>query len=863
MRKQGGQKTYVTDGRYFGQRDGRALYSFTADNELRFPDDTRCDLEYRGEKVEGIILSVAGFDFIIALEHYLADDISTAILYTAPWFLLEALSDRLQEMRAQTPANIDMVQALLNNHSSANEPDLGKAQKLLSHISQYLDEPLEYNEHQFHAVGHVLANRVSFIWGPPGTGKSRTLGLTAAALAAAGKSVLVLAHSNVAVDVAMLNIARALQHSTPYQEGKILRYGVRYLEELDQFEQLHVRGVVRRQHPQLVADIEKLEMERQQLVRQSRRNNLGPHDQHRLKEALAVLKAQLTDLYSQIRAKEEELVRAARVVGCTLSKATIAEAIYQRSFNTVMIDEASMAYIPHSVFAAGLAMKRIAIYGDFRQLAPIAQADTPLVKKWLRRDIFDEAGIIRKVNRRQKDDRLAMLQTQYRMHPAIADVPNMLFYNGQLENGPDVERQVQPIANLAPQQGHALLYFDTSLLNACCMQERETYSRFNPISALTTAVLAYRLAGEGRPIGIITPYNAQARLINRLLKDLKLPSDQATVATVHRFQGSERDIILFDTVESEGCKPGLLFTAAGDAALRLANVAISRTRGKFVLLANRDYLSANFDLSNPFRKLADEVGRRCVIEPITWSNWTESMLDGMNVSGLTYYKNGPLARSSIETNIVEASEEVAINWPGSLQNYHFSTSTLKQCNSDRVRFFITGNSRQFHVGLRNAQIWDQRRAFPFGVVAVDRKSLWLYVDPANPGAPVLHVDLPQTTRLLNAFWRLIPDEDLQQPTMEALVEKGKSPLGGICCPNCGESLWPATGRYGPVMMCSGGCGYTKNITRKDATSLARLMGITCGHCGGQVRGRSSYRGVFLGCTNYPQCHWTMDIIDLV
>jgi ssDNA-binding Zn-finger/Zn-ribbon topoisomerase 1 len=53
------------------------------------------------------------------------------------------------------------------------------------------------------------------------------------------------------------------------------------------------------------------------------------------------------------------------------------------------------------------------------------------------------------------------------------------------------------------------------------------------------------------------------------------------------------------------------------------------------------------------------------------------------------------------------------------------------------------------------------------------------------------------------------------------------------------------------------------MTAKDATNLARLMGITCSYCGGQVRGRKGYMGVFLGCANYPDCRWTKDLAEIV
>ncbi len=104
IRKGGGQKTYVSDGRRLGTRDGRFIYSFTADTELRFPDDTPVDLEYHGRKHEGQILSIDGFDLILALIVDIGSDIPNAILHTEPWFLLQQLQERLYELRTSEEA---------------------------------------------------------------------------------------------------------------------------------------------------------------------------------------------------------------------------------------------------------------------------------------------------------------------------------------------------------------------------------------------------------------------------------------------------------------------------------------------------------------------------------------------------------------------------------------------------------------------------------------------------------------------------------------------------------------------------------------------------------------------------------------
>ncbi|NHC34293.1 AAA domain-containing protein [Scytonema millei] len=414
LRKSGGQKTFLSDGCYLGKRLDRYVYSFTADTELRFPDDTPVDLEYRGKKYKGTIVSIEGFELILGLENHLGDAIATAILFTAPWFLLEELKKRLEEVKNLKSANVSLALKLLGKTSESIPATSSQAHKILNKLEQQLGKPIEYNENQLLAIDKILSQNVSFIWGPPGTGKTKTLGMAVATLVQAGESVLVVAHSNAAVDVAMLSVAQYLQASPVYKNGLVLRYGVTNLSSLDRFPQLHVRGVLEQHNPALSSQIEQLEKQKKSLVRQSRNEKLSDLQRQQLKTQIALVKQKLQPLKEQLKEKEAELIRQANVVGCTLSKAAIAQEVHQRRFDAVVIDEASMAYIPHCAFISTLARRRVAVFGDFRQLGPISQADTEAAREWLQQDIFNEAGITASVKRGCTDPILVLLKIQYR-----------------------------------------------------------------------------------------------------------------------------------------------------------------------------------------------------------------------------------------------------------------------------------------------------------------------------------------------------------------------------------------------------------------------------------------------------------------
>ncbi|NHC34295.1 C-terminal helicase domain-containing protein [Scytonema millei] len=447
------------------------------------------------------------------------------------------------------------------------------------------------------------------------------------------------------------------------------------------------------------------------------------------------------------------------------------------------------------------------------------------------------------------------------MHPDIAAIPNRLFYDSQLVDGARVKEQTTSIAQNPPSSGNALVLYDLTKLSAFCFSEEESHSRFNFISALVAVNLAYANVRAGNSnIGIITPYNAQSRLIHRLLKDLSIAEKLVKVATVHRFQGSEQDVIIFDTVEGPPReKPGLLVTGGMDStAMRLANVAISRARGKFIGIVNYSYLQNKLNSFNIFRKLIDRVAARASIHSITWSKEASANNWKLDLPGVTCFPNSHTALKQIESEITKAKEEIAINWSTPLAKHHFSASILKRCHPERVRFYITGQGYQsFAIGLQNTQIWQGRSQLNISLVGIDRQCLWIYVNPASPNSVVLRLDLPQTVKLLYAFWRLVPSEEVKQDTLLEKIAKGQSPVG-MPCPVCRSLLYPTVGKYGAYLACTNKnkCRYTKSMSSTDATNWAHLNNIKCTKCRSQVKGCKGYKGVFLRCTNSKCDGWT-------
>ena len=77
---------------------------------------------------------------------------------------------------------------------------------------------------------------------------------------------------------------------------------------------------------------------------------------------------------------------------------------------------------PHVYWAAGLATRSVTVAGDFRQLPPVVESESPLAGT-LKRDVFEVAGIPDRLKRPEPIPYLVSLRTQYRMRPAICEIP--------------------------------------------------------------------------------------------------------------------------------------------------------------------------------------------------------------------------------------------------------------------------------------------------------------------------------------------------------------------------------------------------------------------------------------------------------
>jgi hypothetical protein len=304
----------------------------------------------------------------------------------------------------------------------------------------------------------------------------------------------------------------------------------------------------------------------------------------------------LDRLLPQIR---RAICREATIVAATAHQIVL-DTLKGLTFDVVVLDEASMTTAVLAMLVAGAGHGHTIIAGDFRQLPPVAVAETPATREWLHSSPFEKSGVARAVQDGDIPARLAALTTQYRMRSTIGEVVSTAFYRESplVTSDAVMSRERRSRARWARAE---LIVLDTSELAARTARRQGSASRYNVMHAQLIASLLSSATTQTRDLAMITPFAAQARLLESLLIDFGL--DGWVGSTVHRFQGGERDIVVYDTVDTGHGIPRLhpWFTDHDPQSIgvRLLNVAASRARDHLMVVGAFDQLHRTGSSADP------------------------------------------------------------------------------------------------------------------------------------------------------------------------------------------------------------------------------------------------------------------------
>lgn len=691
LKKYGSNKFRITNGRLLSDTGGFNYY-FDTSFTLRIPVGSTVRLEWGSVREDGRILSSEGKGVIVNLEHSIGDLVQESFLFHDPWELLEQLIQRFDEIR-KNKQKLLRIKKLMNPSMPAKHPTEG----------------IKSNVHEL--ILRSKYNPVTFVWGPPGTGKTYTLARVAANKYFQGKRVLILSHSNQAVDVLLSEISTFVKKKDRFREGDLLRYGSNSGEAISIHESLTTSQLLEKQEPKLAEERELLIQERR-LLKFDLSKSFSKKDSNSLIE----LETKIARVLEKIRKKELQFVKDADVVGTTLAKAASDAALYESEFDIVILDEASMAYVPQAAFAASLA-KRVIICGDFKQLPPIASARDPLVNLWLKEDVFHRAGVVDWVREGKLHPHLFLLKEQRRMHPDISAFTNQYIYQSLVGDHESVHESRNNIVAQAPFSNRAAILVDTSHTGAHCTPERTSHSRMNPWHLLLSFQLIHEAyLGGARSIGYVTPYRAQAGLMDLLLGEIyeteRLTSD-IIAATVHRFQGSERDVMIFDTVDSfPQERVGMLLT--GKESERLINVAITRTKGKFIHVSDTAFIRKHVYKSKTLRQFVEhQVNHNQAVMPKEIGKWIQNQHKRLQWVHA-------LKLEQVFLDIEGARQEIIVSMP---EKTALSEKWAEQLRIRNSSVKLTIISDLVAEKMPAERVIQQTMPYPF--VLIDRRFLWL------------------------------------------------------------------------------------------------------------------------------------------
>lgn len=493
------------------------------------------------------------------------------------------------------------------------------------------------NDSQLAAIGMAMRFRSVYIWGPPGTGKTATLGFIIANYLREGKTVLFASNTNRAVDVGLLSTLHALDE-TGHSELKkgVTRFGEALLED-PRIEEVVFEtqvGEILKSRQEQASDLGALlnrKKEVMEAVEKRLRDGKQPTANQDTDLELIDRKIREEGGQDVVEAKMEELtyvnerseLMKKRLVATTLAKVCTSDLFSGLEFDAVVIDEGSMASLPYLMVLAARAQWHTVVVGDPMQLPPIALTEKREAREFLEQDIFTTVSGARTPDELfawhdANPEFTAFFDTQYRLKATLADIISTVFYEGRLKTGVPDEAEPSSDAGATPMSpelrlasGHplpesderAFHLIDTSKYNPC-LEQKNGERGFSPVNAVHQKVLErliQNMLKRGiRPedIGVMLPFRSPVYDLRDLFYQSGIRDIE--VGTIHTFQGREKPYIIFDTVMSgEGSRGSVRHYSVrpldeeknGLSVPRLLNVAFSRSSKELMVLADMNHIN--------------------------------------------------------------------------------------------------------------------------------------------------------------------------------------------------------------------------------------------------------------------------------
>jgi DNA replication ATP-dependent helicase Dna2 len=393
------------------------------------------------------------------------------------------------------------------------------------------------NNTQQEAIKRALScNNYFLIQGPPGTGKTHTLSFLIQELIKNGEKILLSAFTHKSIDNVLL---------------KLIEHGFNNFIRIGNHE-----SVDKKIHPYLVQEIFK---------------DKKYHDLNEIKKEILNYP----------------------LVACTSISAISSAIVNNIKFSFAIVDEAGQLNEP-STIAILLNAEKFILVGDHKQLPPLVQ-NKEAKNQGFDKSLFERLIILNKNN----PEALITLEEQYRMNCNIVKFPNEYFYDNILKTPEKVANQridIEESNNIVLRPDKNVIFFNIDKQLNGRSSNKNNYYEAEIVNNLVKMFIDKNI--KYYQIGIISPFRAQVAEIKRKIIstfDYNI-LDELTIDTVDRFQGNDRDIIIFSSVISDISHITEFFKDE-----RRLNVTITRAKKKFIMTGNYNVLSKLDVFSNFFK----------------------------------------------------------------------------------------------------------------------------------------------------------------------------------------------------------------------------------------------------------------------
>ncbi|MCP4499872.1 MAG: AAA family ATPase [Deltaproteobacteria bacterium] len=420
----------------------------------------------------------------------------------------------------------------------------------------------------------------AILWGPPGTGKTTSIAtLVSRLLDDSNERILVVSTTNRATDGVALAIGKAVRQKWPgsHLDESIARVGRG--AKANRFRGAHLEDLVGKSLMSSQEELTRLEQDHEaatdsaakaKLAKEIRKQRLGFQSRSRLFCA------------AQSRVVISTAHQATRLIAKDIEKQRLRG---QAPFTLVVLDEAGLLSRAQTAALSLLSSRGVLLVGDPKQLAPIASLTRLLPSaqmRWLSQSALED------LDANKPPPHCHLLHKQYRMHKTIGEAVSKFQYDGQLlhdEKNDQLELDWDPLLKEAPRAIWVVLDGQKENRGRFAATRGAQNASWERPAALEFLKLLFENHPRLRTMNglFLSPFVAQVKTVKKWLTTEKLSSWYCS--SVHQQQGAEADVVIFDAVNA---------ASNGFSHFewkRLINVAMSRARRQFFLLASKQEMA--------------------------------------------------------------------------------------------------------------------------------------------------------------------------------------------------------------------------------------------------------------------------------